>query len=432
MIKSFYRFILIALALPLVLVSCHDEVEAVDDGMPFQMILRIPAAEGEAGGTRGMTRADGTDWTPDNPNKDYNTEGEGEGLDYYITGKDLILLFCQNNIVIDYAEPRETHFVMAQGGFYEFFVKGRLNKIKSGETNPYDIVVLANTKGMLHFNPINFNEIVGSHEDAIYPNLVFNYVAQAGIDDIAHTFTENNFLSVTNQSYINNRDKETAARIPMWGRVEGKPLNEGTPVIVPIMRSLAKIRIALADDVRVYRDNDDITPNFSYSIDKIEMVGTSTKGTLMPKDAHHKVTDDSPVSQGSQRLTDWWPDSRNQMDTQNVPDGTENNHLHLQFYNKPETKFFYTYAPETRNGSGQFYFNVFLTCKNKTTNEVVSQEEYRMEFGDYIKDTANGLTGRWLPVMRNHYYMYKITRIDQGHAIHLEPWVLWPRDPIMM
>lgn len=436
MIKSFYRFILIAFTLPLVMVSCHDE--EIDDGMPFQMILRIPAAEGEAGGTRGMTRADGTNWTPDNPNKDYNTEGEGEGLDYYITGKDLKLLFCLDDVIIDFAEPSETRFVTAQGGFYEFFVKGKLNRIKSGDDKAYDVVVLANTKGLLHFDQEYLSNLVGSREDAIYPNLIFDYKAETiggvHIHDIAHTFTENNFLAAENDTYKAKRDSETAARVPMWGRVVGQQLNEGTPVEIPLMRSLAKIRIALDPAINTG------SGNYSYQIDSITMVGASTRGTLMPKDAHHKVTSETvPNGSSSFPLSSWWPDATNAQGAQNIPEGTEHNHLSLKFYKKTGKEYgtntnidyFYTYVPETINLTGQFHFNVYLSRTLKSENSTVPQH-FRMEFGKYTINNDNSVTGKYMPVMRNHYYMYTIKGIAQDQLIFINPWDVEILPPIMM
>ena len=410
MIKSFYRFILIALFLPLVLASCHDEVEAVDDGMEFQMILRIPAGEGEPEGTRGMTRA-GDGWTPEDPNIQPGTdqnplEGEGEGLDYYLTGKDIKLLFCKNDIIIDFAEPSDTKFITAQGKFYEFFVKGKLNRIKAGDGTPYDVVVLANTKGMLQFDQEHLNNLVGSREDAIYPGLKFDFVGRQGIPDIALSFTQNNFTKSTPEDIAADNK---AARVPMWGRIENQPLNDGTIITVPIMRSLAKIRIELAESG---------TGLANASIEKIEMVGASTKGTLMPHDAHHKKTDDT---------SPWWPDSKNTQGSQNVPTDALHNELPLEFYNDVNnTKYFYVYAPETKNDNGQFFFNV--TIKRVFGNDVI-YTTYRMNFGEFNTATKEG---RYMPVMRNHYYMIKIVGIEQEQLIHIGPWDLEVLPPIMM
>lgn len=418
--------------------------------MEFQMILRIPSAEGEPGSTRGMTRAEG--WSPENPYTGYTynqaiAEGEHEGLDYYVTGKDLKLLFCFNDEVVDFAEPTETHFVTAQGGFYEFFVKGKLKRIMSGDNKAYDVVVIANTKGMLHFDQEHLNNLVGSKEDAIYPNLVFDYkaedVANTHIKDIAHTFTENNFLSVENTSYVNNRDTETAARVPMWGRIVGQKLNEGEPVIIPLMRSLAKIRIALDPSITTGSSTLASGATYSYCIDKIEMVGASTKGTLMPKDAHHKVTTEtvpSGYNDGTTKINkplgDWWPDSWGTKDAQNIPEGTEHNHWPLEFYKKAgqntDIEYFYTYVPETFNQNGQFHFNVYLTRTLHPEGTHVSQH-FRMEFGEYqIDNTNHTVQGKYMPVMRNHYYMYTITGVVQNELIFIDPWDVEILPPIMM
>lgn len=420
------------------------------------MILRIPSAEGEPGSTRGMTRS-GETWTgtPNDPYKDYTynqaiAEGEHEGLDYYVTGKDLKLLFCLNDIVIDFAEPSETHFVTAQGGFYEFFVKGKLKRIMSGDNKAYDVVVLANTKGMLHFDQEHLNNLVGSREDAIYPNLVFDYkaekIGETEIHDIAHTFTENNFKSVVENSQEEaNRDTETAARVPMWGRIVGQKLNEGTPVIIPLMRSLAKIRIALDPKITTKHSSYVSGPKYSYHIDKIEMVGASTKGTLMPKDAHHKVTtEDVPegyndgTTKINKPLGEWWPDAWNNKGSQNIPEGTEHNHLPLEFYKKTgkiygtdtDIEYFYAYVPETFNQNGQFHFNVYLT-RTLVSETTHIQQHFRMEFGEYtISESA--VSGKYMPVMRNHYYMYTITGVTQDELIFIDPWDVEILPPIMM
>lgn len=432
MIKSLYRFIFIALALPLVMASCHDEVEAVvDDGMEFQMVLRIPSAEGEPGATRGMTKAP-TTGTPEYPDTNYGTDEEGEGLDYYVTGKDLTLLFCKNNVVVDYAVPSETKFVTAQGGFYEFFVRGKLNVIKTGDPDPYDIVVMANTRGMLHFNQDPFdrlakmrenNEII--HEDLIYPNLIFEYTSKGitGDDhDIAYKFTKDNFGETKT-----SQDAEPHARVPMWGRIVGQYLNEGLPIEIPIMRSLAKIRIELG----TISDT-----NFTYEIDSITMVGASTRGTLMPRDAHNKVTTKTlpsgynNVGGKVKTLDEWWPGAYNNYDAQNIPFGTVHNHLHLKFYKKDDNKF-YTYVPETVNNSGQFHFNVYLKRKHKTEN-VTSQQRYRMEFGKYTFNSDNVIQGEYMSVKRNHYYMYRVTKIIQDQIIYIDPWDTEVLPPIIM
>lgn len=410
--------------------------------MPFQMILRIPSAEGEPGGTRGMTRANGSAWSPNDPNTDYNNgsvpaEGEHEGLDYYITGKDLKLLFCRNDSVIDTAEPAETRFVTAQGGFYEFFVKGKLNRIKSGDKKPYDVVVLANTKGMLHFDQEYLENLVGSKEDAIYPNLIYEYTAEnvgtEHIHDIAHAFTKNNF-----ETTGTNRDLTSTARVPMWGRTVGQYLTEGTPIVIPLMRSLAKIRIALAPSAN--------TSNFTYQIDSITMVGASTRGTLMPKNAHHKVTTNQVpsgysgpavqcIKTNNSDTGGWWPDAWNEKGSQNIPEGTVHNHLPLKFYENVGTTpitYFYTYVPETVNLTGQFHFNVYLSRTHNTEHTTIHQH-YRMEFGEYTIDTGNhSVTGKYMPVMRNHYYMYTITAIEQDRLIFIDPWDVEILPPIMM
>lgn len=398
-----------------------------------------------------MTRGTNDPWSPNNPNTDYENgptpaqpvEGEHEGLDYYITGKDLKLLFCRNDSVIDTAEPTETRFVTAQGGFYEFFVRGKLNRIKSGDKKPYDVVVLANTKGMLHFDQEYLENLVGSKEDAIYPNLIYEYTAEnvgtEHIHDIAHAFTESNFTTTGT-----NRDLTSTARVPMWGRTVGQYLNEGTPVIIPLMRSLAKIRIALHPSITTGEYT--ATSGYSYTIEKIEMVGASTRGTLMPKDAHHKVTTTS-VPDGYQGVTaehikvknddaaGWWPDAWNMKGSQNIPEGTEHNKLELEFYKKAGTDgvdYFYTYVPETVNLTGQFHFNVYLKRTLHPENTSVSQR-FRMEFGEYnINEHDHSVTGKYMPVMRNHYYMYTIKGVTQDRLIFIDPWDAEILPPIMM
>lgn len=367
-----------------------------------------------------MTRAE--DWPPENPNTDHDDgqgnplEGENEGLDYYLTGKDLKILFCLDDVVIDYAEPEVTKFVTAQGGFYEFFVKGKLKRIKSGDNKNYDIVVLANTKGMLQFNQEHLNNLVGSREDAIYPGLIFDFVGRKGIagvpdiNDIANKFTENNFAKSSPDDVTANN---TAARVPMWGRVAGKPLNDGTIIEVPIMRSLAKIRIELDKNG---------TGLYNASIYQIKMVGASTKGTLMPRDAHNKTSDN---------ITGWFPDYKNQQKSQNIPDGAQHNELPLNFYG-PKTvgdhKYFYIYAPETVNNSGQFYFNVTIK-RTYGGGEDDIYTTYRMNFGKYDPVSHQG---QYMPVMRNHYYMIKITGIVQEQLIYIDPWDIEVLPPIMM
>lgn len=394
--------------------------------MVYQMVLRIPAAEGETGGT-GDTRAI-TDWTPENPNINYDdgntppspAEGEHEGLDYYVTGKDLKILFCKDDIVIDYAEPNESHFITASGGFYEFFVKGKLKRIKSGDPTPYDVVVLANTKGLLHFDQEHLDNLVGSREDAIYPNLIYDFKAGEDIHDIAHTFTEKNFKKTS-------PDAADAARVPMWGRIVGQTLNDGTHVVVPLMRSLAKVRISLLADIATGTAIG--SPTYTYKIDRIEMVGNSTQGTLMPHDAHHKVTSETvPVGSASHPLPDWWPDANNAHGSQNIPEGTEHNHLALEFYE--QDGYFYIYAPETVNNSGQFHFNVYLTRTTTATSNAI-QQHYRMEFGKYVISSGT-VTGTYMPVMRNHYYMYVIKGVTQDQLIFIDPWDVEVLPPIVM
>lgn len=407
--------------------------------MVYQMVLRIPAAEGETGGT-GDTRAI-TDWTPENPNINYDdgntppspAEGEHEGLDYYVTGKDLKILFCKDDIVIDYAEPTESHFITASGGFYEFFVKGKLKRIKSGDPKPYDVVVLANTKGLLHFDQEHLDNLVDSREDAIYPNLIYDFKALENIHDVAHTFTEKNFLQT-------DKDAADAARVPMWGRIEGQTLNDGTHVIVPLMRSLAKIRISLKDDITT--GNNASSPTlpasndyFTYSIEKIEMVGNSSQGTLMPHDAHHKVTSDYvPSGSSSKKLSEWWPDAKNTHGSQNIPEGTEHNHLALNFYKKEG--YFYIYAPETVNNSGQFHFYVYLRrdLHDKDNGNITGSvsQRFRMEFGEYNFNSDGSVNGTYMPVMRNHYYMYVIKNVMQDQLIYIDPWDIEVLPPIVM
>lgn len=371
---------MLALGVLLLQACSADSIEqpAESEGMEFNMVLRIPL------GTTAQTRADyNTEYTDGQGNP---ADGENEGLDYTLVENDLrIMLYSTTDgSFVEEVVPSGVQRQTDRETFVDYYLRGRLAKILANDTKQYRVVVLANLKGQLSAGSYS---IYRGTESSLYADMSFNYEGA----NVAHSFTQNNWEAAEPGSTA-----PLSGRVPMWGKTTVR-MNSADPVRITMLRSLAKVRVKLSDQLK----------SQGYTITGIELHNPSNKGYVAPKGAATatKTSDCTALTAPV-----------------NIPSSATYLAAPQYFY---EGKYanagnWYTYLPETKNTSvtdeHHPYMNVQFT--RTLAGGEIKPFHYRLEFGDYepVSQGGTDYRGTLFDIQRNHYYQYVIVGLDDHDA----------------
>ncbi len=160
-----------------------------------------------------------------------------------------------------------------------------------------------------------------------------------------------------------------SGRIPMWGK-KTTALQDGSTIEVDMLRALAK--------VKVYLDKDVLNKDGIYDLTSVVVKHCNMRGSLTPLNA---ATSDTYLPESGE-----------------VNVLTGHTEASVPFYEYPAgSDDYYIYLPEQSKGSAQME----LTINNSV---------YGLQFGDYSTMTQ-------FPVMRNGYYIFRVTGIKTSNTL---------------
>lgn len=279
------------------------------------------------------------------------------GNEYYINPYDVKVL------VFNADGSFKTRAVMTSvsptSDFTKYILSGMLPSFSTSDIGKqYKLVVLANVNGTCASNYSAFTPITTENE--LYNELVYEY--QDGT-----SFTE----ATLNGS-------STEGRIPMWGS-QTTTIEDGTTIDIYMLRAMSKIEVEIA-------------PETGKTIDKVELANGRKQGKLTPLNAAdaratYRVLEDSNA------------------DELNAPANLGTMTEHVPFVKGTDGKF-YLYIPE------QPALDTSKKQEGAQMIVTIGNMEYPLYFANYTPNlTGTGSIKHPVPVLRDHWYTYKITEV---------------------
>lgn len=358
--------------------------------------------------------------------EDYGSPMNQEGMDNQIVAEDLEVYFfdldgklvtiCRSNqnlkirkVSSDTYDPHY-HLYCA-----DLRVEGVSNNIQ------YRIVIVANSRTIyganMPFAVTPFTTDANLTEEQLYENLKFGYSNDK--------FRYGNHVSYYTMENFNMFER---AAVPMWGfknmtvEVRGSDNHDNLNVsgTINMIRSVAKVRINISDELMKYVVVTPENPNSTKG--GARLFCPIGNGYMTP--AYSKVASltETPSMMNKDRVggkadgayTNVWlntGDFKSDVETQ----------ISYPFY-RYNDRTFYTYLPECEIGQAYMTLEFQYTDPNIETPIKVSK---RLLFADYaeamaargssvgdIPLTEEELQDYNFPVMRNHYYIYEVVKLD--------------------
>lgn len=368
------------------------------------MLLTLAACskeypEAETGSAQGNVRLE---LTLDTREAEVSTIGNEA---YIVPGDIYVFLFEQKEGQWVYYDRMLSPMLTDNGKGPRYTLTGTIYASQAIDLSQFRFVVLANLSGGCPLSESSsLYPVPGTELQAFYNRLAYNYDEQP----------QENF---TNHVMTAMHDK---ARIPMWGVATPQsitPKAEKTYDLgcVNMLRAMAKIEVKMSTDLKN-----------KYELLNVELMHCQTSGMMTPKDAARfsntpEVTGDMT---GKEELIE-----------ANIPEGgTDFSTLAIQFY-EPESEqgVFYLICPELPKGEDSDDSQDTHTSRPHMHVRIKSllQTEagigtFPLFFAEQKKktDENNHTVTRLTPfdVLRNHHYVFTITKVESGLQYKVEQW----------
>lgn len=394
----------IAVMVIAVLVSqCCTKMGNLDNG-PVEASIRLTLVVPQTKAPQGDTH------TP------YDNPYQHEGSDNMLVLNDLVFVFYtedgeyvtsasgKDKVVlgnVEYAAP-----------YHRYNAELTVDGVVNGHT--YRVVVLANRRqmysGSLPFavsSPLVFTKPVGflgTDEQFLYSQLEFN--SDAG-DESLVKYTRLNL-----ETY-------DEARVPMWGVQKINQIkvfsdgNKGSMISsgdIYLLRSIAKVKVSLSEDLSHSVKITDHVPGDAGT--GAVMNYSRNKSYMAVSYAWAREVDSTPSTAGKDKVDGLYSNNHLNIDNDEVT-GT----YQVPMYKDPDGSY-YMYLSEQKIGEAsislQFQYLDIEVSETVTTRKTLHFADYEAaSVGKLdIPRTEEELAGYMFPVMRNHYYIYTITKLD--------------------
>lgn len=352
---------------------------------------------------------------------DYSDPINNEGTDNMLRIEDLEIYFFNpdGSFVSSITDIKDIRLTPVSSEAYNphyhlYSAEMRVDGLLNGET--YRIVILANRRPAyqtyLPFCTPKNNDWIylgqgNTDEEKLYSTLEFNY-RSAGISGI-NNYTKLNFM------------RDERAYVPMWGFKELKAKiqlgeNQTFPDLIPdsgqidLIRSVAKVKVCVSEELSQFVRATTFNPATGKG--GIRLYNTVKTGYMTP--AYNKVASlyatpdmvNFDKNNLGQYTNDWV----------NVGESGEDESsavVYPLFERRDENgqSAYYTYLPEAK--IGQAWMNLEFESIGPDYL-AIPKHEYTLEFAEYLNKDSSPLARDILkfPVMRNHYYIYTIIRLN--------------------
>lgn len=349
----------------------------------------------------------------------YDDPANQEGMDNAINPLDLEVYFFTEDgeFVTSVSGSRNVEVSPYSSAGYDphyhmYSVGLRVTGVTNGQR--CRVVVVAN-KRSTHATALPFcvlkndnwlKEGVGStDEEKLYNSLTFNF-SNLGSDPV--------------QDYVRwNWQMKTPGCVPMWGfntmNLKLATINQygyHDPVEpsgqIDLLRSIAKVKIELADELKTKAR---LTAYNTKSLSGgVRLVSSMSWGYMVPAYSRVRSADCTPNilhkdkvgGSPSGAYTDEW-----------IQSGTnyEGRDIVYPFFFAPDGNY-YIYLPEHK--IGQAWMKLEFEWLGEAFRDNPLIKDFTLHFADYPQDGDNGREDNldYFPVMRNHYYVYRIENLS--------------------
>lgn len=278
---------------------------------------------------------------------------ESLGNEYYINPYDVQLLVFQADTdrLVEKAAMVRASRVDAEG--YRYELSGLLTQVAGDGNHRYRLVVLANMNGVCYCS-----------------NLPVTLTQGLSITDIPGALTYTDYQSTFTEALLAG---QSSARIPMWG-VTTATLTDGGVVAVDMLRAMAKVRVKLAGEAAR-----------NYRLKGVTLNRANAQGYVLPAWTDALTLEGGTARARAVRI----PTGASTLtDLPFVADGNEG---------------YVMYLPEYQNATAAQPMVMNVALENHA-GQTISLPNAQLYFREYA-------TGRPLDVIRNHYYVFSISRV---------------------
>lgn len=393
----------IAVMVIAVLVSqCCTKMGNLDNGpveASIRLTLVVPQTKAPSGDTH----------TP------YDNPYQHEGSDNMLVLNDLVFVFyTEDGEYVTSASGRDK---VVLGGveysapYHKYNAEVLVDGVVNGQT--YRVVVLANRRQMysggfpfavpstpVFIKPAGY---IGTDEQFLYSQLEFN--SGTG-DDSLVKYTKMNL------------DAYDEARVPMWGVLKTtlivkSDINKAGLVSsgdIYLLRSIAKVKVSLGEELSKYVKITDYVSGDAGT--GAVMHYSRNKSYMAVSYAWASSVDTTPSTEGKDKVSGTYSNANLNIDNDEVTVNYE-----VPMY-KDSDGSYYMYLSEQKIGEAYMTLQ-FQYTDNKLVDPLMDLKT--LHFADYttasagkldIPLTEEELAPYKFPVMRNHYYVYTVTKLD--------------------
>lgn len=358
----------------------HSDGECETEPVNVRLILSMMRGEG-------MSRA-----LTDDPTGETHPEAEPSlGNEYYINPYDVeVLVFTCDDTPENSKFVERASMVRASetNDYYQYQLDGTLTKIQEGTA--YRMVVLANMNGSCY--------TTGAIDLVEGTTTMKEYLQSLAYTGYTANFTNSLLTSDTE-------------RIPMWGTTAAY-LNDGAQISMDLLRAMAKVKVKMAMSLG---DLSAVTLEFA-----------NPGGYVTPLIANRDETTDtnaygvSVINNNAETKTITGGNTQ-RVRTPRIPTGltpinglAAESTLSFSDVSSTDNYEYVIYIPEYKNlGSEATPARMKLTIGDKP---------YKLEFKDYSETNSTD----YFDIIRNYYYQYTITGVNDGYNLLLtcevQPW----------
>lgn len=345
-------------------------------------------------GGRSLSRAPLTD----TPTTDYLPDEEPLGNEYYINPYDVeVLVFTCGET------PEKSTFVerasMVRASetdyYYQYQLDGTLTKIQEG--TPYRMVVLANMNGSCY--------TTGAIALEEGKTTMTNYLESLVYTGYSASFTA---------GLLTNGSTE---RIPMWGTTAAY-LNDGAQINMDLLRAMSKVKVKMPK-------------NLGKELSAVTLEYANPSGYVTPliaKRDENTATNAigvSAITNNDAEKKTITGGNTQRVRTPRIPTGLT---LIDSFDLAAESTLSFSDVSSTDNYEYVIYIpeykNLGIEATPARMKLTIGDKPYKLEFKDYAQENPTG----YFDIVRNYFYDYTITGVDDGlnldFTLNVAPWTL--------
>ena len=333
----------------------------------------------------------------DYPTSEDYLDEEPLGNEYYINPYDVeVLIFtCGVKPENSYFVERATMVRASKTEYYKYQLDGTLSEIEA-ET-PYRIVVLANMHGSCY-------------------TTVGNTLTKD--QTTMKTYLESlTYTGYTTSFTTRMLEENSTERIPMWGATASY-LEDGTTISLDLLRAMAKVKVKMAKSLGVLsavtlefaNPGGYVTPLIA-NVNVDETTATNANGvSAIANDAETKTI----TGGNTQRVrTPRIPTGLTLIDSFDL---AAESTLSFSDVSSTDNYEYVIYIPE--------YKNLGIEATPARMKLTIGDKPYKLEFKDYAQENPTG----YFDIVRNYFYDYTITGVDDGlnldFTLNVAPWTL--------